>query len=236
MPPLTNPKWEQFCQGVASGLSAAKSYEQAGFKPSRQNAHALLQKQDISLRISQISVEKQHIHSTAVAQAVERTAVTVESLIGHADEIRQLAIKDGQYGPAVTALKEVGILSGKRVERRDLAVQQVDDLSNLSDQQLKDRIAETKLALAEATLEIAEDLNLDPDRITLRKYIEAVREWFEAGGAFVPDLTPPPAEVRHQHMRPLPPRPTRPVLRLAAPKSNGNGSYSNDANGFNKRL
>jgi phage terminase small subunit len=45
--------------------------------------------------------------------------VTVESLINEAEQARLGAMQAGQYAAAVAAVKEKGVLSGKRVERRE---------------------------------------------------------------------------------------------------------------------
>ncbi len=43
--------------------------------------------------------------------------VTVESLIYDAEEARAAAIKAGRFSAAIAAVREKGVLSGKRVER-----------------------------------------------------------------------------------------------------------------------
>jgi phage terminase small subunit len=53
------------------------------------------------------------------AVGAERAAVTVESLINEAEQARQGAMEAGQYAAAIAAIKEKGVLSGQRVERRE---------------------------------------------------------------------------------------------------------------------
>jgi hypothetical protein len=49
--------------------------------------------------------------------AAHRAAITKEKLIEWADEIRREACAHAQYSAAIAALKEIGILTGLRVER-----------------------------------------------------------------------------------------------------------------------
>jgi hypothetical protein len=49
--------------------------------------------------------------------AAQRAAITKERLIEWADEIRREACARGQYSAAIAALKEIGLLTGLRIER-----------------------------------------------------------------------------------------------------------------------
>ena len=51
--------------------------------------------------------------------AAQRAAITKEKLIEWADEIRREAKEAGQYSAAIAALKEIGILTGLRIERSE---------------------------------------------------------------------------------------------------------------------
>jgi hypothetical protein len=51
--------------------------------------------------------------------AADRPEITQDELIKRADEIFKLAMASGQLGAAVNALKELGILSGRRIERAE---------------------------------------------------------------------------------------------------------------------
>jgi phage terminase small subunit len=67
--------------------------------------------------------------------------VTVESLIDEAKQARRGAMEAGQYAAAVTAVKEKGVLSGKRVERRESGSPgEFADLENMTAAQLADFI------------------------------------------------------------------------------------------------
>jgi phage terminase small subunit len=111
MPILRNTRHEMFAQFLAQGKSATGAYVQAGYKDSesaRFRASRLRTNGNVQKRIDELKQK--------VAKKME---ITQESLIAEAEEIRELAIRDKQYNAALGAVKEKGILSGKRVERTE---------------------------------------------------------------------------------------------------------------------
>jgi phage terminase small subunit len=78
MPTLKNPKHELFAQELAKGTTAEKSYEAAGFKPSRHNAATLARKQHILDRVAQVLAERERMHGQSTAKAIARVALTKE--------------------------------------------------------------------------------------------------------------------------------------------------------------
>jgi phage terminase small subunit len=108
MPVLRNPRHETFAQLLARGKTATEAHEEAGFKRSRHNASHLAARPEIGARVQQITT-----------LAAERAVVTVESLIQKAEQARVAAMEAGQYSAAVAAIKEKGVLSGNRIERRE---------------------------------------------------------------------------------------------------------------------
>ena len=64
--------------------------------------------------------------------------MTAESLMDQAEAILALAMQSGQLSAAVSALKEKGVLSGKRVERREVGDPGAFD--HLSDDELRAEI------------------------------------------------------------------------------------------------
>lgn len=54
MPVLRNAKYEAFAQAVAKGKTATEAYEEAGFKPHRQNAARLMTNDDVRKRVEEI--------------------------------------------------------------------------------------------------------------------------------------------------------------------------------------
>jgi phage terminase small subunit len=119
MPALKNPRQERFAQLLASGKTAKAAYELAGYRPSESNGAWLAKKEEIRSRLAEINNEALEQQRAAVAVAVERTAITRQRLIEMADEIRTKAIEAGQLSAATAALKELGVLSGLRIERAE---------------------------------------------------------------------------------------------------------------------
>jgi phage terminase small subunit len=130
MPVLKNPRHELFAQLLASGKTATEAHQLAGFKRDRGNASRLATDPEIHDRVQQIT-----------AVGAQRAAVTVESLISEAEQARRGAMEAGQYAAAVAAVKEKGVLSGKRVERRESgAPGEFADLENMTAEQLAEFI------------------------------------------------------------------------------------------------
>ena len=84
------------------------------------------------------------------AAAAERAVVTRQSLIEKAEAIYQQAKEAGQTAAAVSALKEIGVLAGIRIERAERgAPGEFDWLENASEDELRAFIAgETDLSAA----------------------------------------------------------------------------------------
>ena len=107
---LDNQQHELFCQKVAEGMNQTDAYEAAGYKGSRKslkdNAARLIAIDSIAARIGEL-------RQTAAVEA----QIDLAWLIKEAVATYTAAKADKAYGPAVSALKEVGILTGERVEK-----------------------------------------------------------------------------------------------------------------------
>ncbi|HZS57511.1 MAG TPA: terminase small subunit [Bryobacteraceae bacterium] len=108
---LKNPRHEKFCQELAKGKSATEAYEAAGYKGDRGHASRLAANGNILARLDELQ-----------SRSAERAIVTVESLISEAEAARKLAMEIQQPSAAVSAIREKGVLSGKRVERTEQGV------------------------------------------------------------------------------------------------------------------
>lgn len=108
MPVLSNPKWERFCQERIQGKSEIEAYELSGFSPDDGNASRLSSRPEVQARIQELT-----------GNAAERAEVTVASLIEEAEAARLLAMGSNQASAAVAAIREKGVLSGKRIERAE---------------------------------------------------------------------------------------------------------------------
>lgn len=108
MPPLPNPRHERFAQELAKGKSLDDAYRLAGYRPARQNAHRLMTKDDMQRRVAELQ-----------GRGAAKAEITLASLLAEAEEARLLAMKIGQPAAAIAAVKEKGVLSGMRVEKRE---------------------------------------------------------------------------------------------------------------------
>lgn len=103
---------ERFCQLIAQGKNQTDAYVEAGYKckspdVAKANASRLIANANVSARIANLR-----------AMAAEATQIDLQWLIKKGVDLLLAAEKEGAYGPAISALKEVGILTGYRVEQR----------------------------------------------------------------------------------------------------------------------
>lgn len=137
MPVLINPRYERFAQELAKGETGDAAYVAAGYAKNRCNAARLKSNETIQNRIKELTI--------GVAQRAE---ITVDLLIGYLHEARILAAKTNQPNAIVAAVKEMGILSGKRIEKhentnRNISEMSDDDLAAIAATGRRDAPAET---------------------------------------------------------------------------------------------
>jgi hypothetical protein len=136
MPPLKNGRQEIFAQELAKGSTQIAAHQAAGYQPDDGNASRLTGKNRVKQRIAEIQ-----------QGAIERVQVTVGDLVSAANEIRSLAIRDKQYSAAVGAVKEIGILTGLRIDRREVG--RPGEFERMSDEELEAWIASETAKLIE---------------------------------------------------------------------------------------
>jgi hypothetical protein len=119
MPILKNPRHERFAQFLASGKTATDAYELAGYKRDDGNSSHLARNAEITGRVQEITGETLERERATAAVAAERAVVTRQSLIEKAEAVYKQALEIGQLGAAVAAAKEIGVLTGIRVERSE---------------------------------------------------------------------------------------------------------------------
>jgi hypothetical protein len=119
MPTLKNARRERFAQLLASGKTATGAYEQAGYKRSDSNGPTLSKNEEIRGRVAEINAEHWSQERSAAAAAVERTAITRQSLVEKIEGARVAAMEAGQFSAAVAAAKEIAVLLGIRTERSE---------------------------------------------------------------------------------------------------------------------
>ncbi len=120
MPTLKNPKHERFAQGLASGKSAAESYEAAGYKPSRHNASHLHRNDTISQRVAELLAEREQIHGQATAKAIEATGLTkewvLERLVENANRSMQAEAAKDEEGNITGEYRYNGTVANRALE------------------------------------------------------------------------------------------------------------------------
>lgn len=127
MTALDNAQHELFAQQLARGKDKKAAYVAAGFKSNSGNASTLASRADIQQRVRELA-----------GIAAEAVDVTVQSLLREAEQARTAAMENGQIGAAIAAIREKGILSGKRVERSEHGTPgEFDWLENATENELR---------------------------------------------------------------------------------------------------
>jgi phage terminase small subunit len=148
MPCLKNPRRERFSQLLASGKTATDAHEEAGYRRDDGNSSRLSKSEEITGRVQEITNERLRQEGATAAAAAERAAVTRQSEIEMVQAIRKAAMEANQFSAAVAATKEIGVLSGIRIERSERgAPGEFDWLEKLSIDELR-LLADGKLDIA----------------------------------------------------------------------------------------
>jgi phage terminase small subunit len=119
MPILKNARHERFAQNLAIGLDKTSAYDEAGYRRCAQSAYRLSKDERIIARLRELQ-----------EKLAERFEVTAGKLIHRAELARILAMEIDQPAAAVSAIKEMGVLSGVRVAKREIVKADADDLSD----------------------------------------------------------------------------------------------------------
>jgi len=119
--PLANGRQERFCQCCALGMNPTAA-DRSAYGCSQTSAEAaaprLLGVVRVNARVMRLK-----------AEAARDTAFTLERLIAAAEQARRHAHEAGQLTAAVLAVKELGILTGLRVEQREVRTARLEDMS-----------------------------------------------------------------------------------------------------------
>lgn len=103
---------EKFCRNIVEGMSASEAYREAGYKCTTDEstwaaASRLLGNVKVASRIAELR-----------ESATEGTEVTLQWLIEQAQGVLKDARDDSSHAAAISAIKELGVLTGERVEKR----------------------------------------------------------------------------------------------------------------------
>ena len=86
MPVLQNARHETFAQGLAKGMSASKSYREAGYKPSDQHASRLARNGKVRERVAELQGSTADGIMDVRDLARTHTNEAIEMLVDPADE------------------------------------------------------------------------------------------------------------------------------------------------------
>ncbi len=154
---LPNHRRELFAQLLVQGFTAVDAHEKAGYKRHDGNACTLAKHPEVQARLEEIrgelAAEKTGFPFGTSAIAT-RANVTAESLMDQAQTILACAMERGQMAAAVSALKEKGILSGKRIERSEVGLP--GEFDHMSDEELRQSIIDQARELGFIMVESSE--------------------------------------------------------------------------------
>jgi pyruvate-formate lyase len=116
---LKNQRKERFARLLASGRAQNDAYAEAGYKRDAGNSSHLARSDEITSRVQEITTEAFERERAVAAATVERTAITRQTLVERLEAIQKAAEEAGQFSAAVAAAKEISVLLGIRIERRE---------------------------------------------------------------------------------------------------------------------
>jgi len=91
MPILANAKHERFAQELANGKSPPEAYVIAGYSPNEGNASRLKGNEKVRRRLTELLDDRNKIAVKATEKAVERSAITKETILSKLWENAQRA-------------------------------------------------------------------------------------------------------------------------------------------------
>jgi hypothetical protein len=134
MPRGSKAQLQKFTEGLALGYKAVKAAQYAGYPDGtsfKSNAYKRAQRADVKVMVEAFKKPVQE-------KVMQRMEITLQTLIDRAMRIYNAAIDAAQCGAAATALKELGILSGKRTERSEPG-----EFEHMTDEELQRAVAES---------------------------------------------------------------------------------------------
>lgn len=120
----------RFADMILEGKSQTQAYKDAGYKCANDNVAAVSASELVRNPKVVAYIED---HRKEAARALQ---IDLQWLIAKGVAILEAAENEKAYGPAVSALKELGILTGERVEKSDRTNRNIDDTSELTRDEL----------------------------------------------------------------------------------------------------
>jgi hypothetical protein len=102
---------QRFADLILEGRNQTDAYKQAGYKCANDNVAAVSASELVrNPKVVAYMTERRQ-------EAAQSLQIDLQWLINKGVAILEAAEKQGAYGPAISALKEVGILTGERIEK-----------------------------------------------------------------------------------------------------------------------
>jgi Terminase small subunit len=134
MPPLENPRWEQFAQELAKGKSQTEAYLASGYKGDKSPATAASR----LLTNVKVAARLRELQEVTAAKA----EVTRESILAELEEARLMAKDNGHPAAAVSASMGKAKLVGLVVDRKEVgAPGEFADIENMTADELREHFA-----------------------------------------------------------------------------------------------
>jgi len=107
-------------------------------------------------------------------KAVQRTKneITYEGIARKLGEIRDVALADGSYGPAVTAEIARAKLAGLMVDRKELKIHKIDNMSRDQLEVRLQQLAQEHHIRIQGEVEVVKDEDVTQDQIDLMENLE----------------------------------------------------------------
>lgn len=123
MPTLKNPRHERFSQNLASGYAQIDAYTMAGFARSHPNASNLAKRPEVQARVQELLSLMQEAERAAqieaAMQSTTEVVLTRAKLLAMGMAAYEQAMRNDHESAAVSALRELGVLTGERIERKE---------------------------------------------------------------------------------------------------------------------
>jgi hypothetical protein len=126
-----------FARELAAGKKPLDAALAAGYPDSNcapRNARRRAARADVKVLVAELR-----------APVADKLEITLSLLMEETLSTYRLANAAGQYGPAATLLKELGVLSGKRVERSERG--EPGEFERMSDEELRAAVTEQAIAM-----------------------------------------------------------------------------------------
>jgi hypothetical protein len=124
MPALKIARHEMFVMNLVQGMTQIDAYKAAGYRRNQPAANRLARLPEIAIRRAEL-----------LADVTAKTCTTAEQLILKAEAAYEVAMATGKISAAVAAIREIGILTGVRVEKRASTIRAA-SVNELSDEEL----------------------------------------------------------------------------------------------------